>query len=175
MQLNLSRGRGFAATPVSTWAFRWAFRRNALRRRPLRGEGGQAVVEFALVLPLVAAVVLVLLQFGRVIYSYIGLTHLSNEGARYAAVNLFPGGATSVSGYICPKFGTNPTSLNKKVTVAFTAATPGSPTAGDAVNVTVSENYKLIPYWGAASIPISSTTSMRLEQKPTYSSEATSC
>jgi TadE-like protein len=134
-------------------------------------ESGQTVVEFALVLPIVAALVVVVLQFGKIIYSYINLTHLANEGARYAAVNKFPGGSTSVSGFLCPKLG----AAGKVVTVAFTAAAAGAPTAGDAVNVTVHGDYPLIPYWGGSTISVQSTASMRLEQPPSYGSGATTC
>jgi Flp pilus assembly protein TadG len=132
------------------------------------------VVEFALVLPIVAAFVLTLLQFGRVLYAYVGVTHLANEAARYAAVNRMPGGATTVSGYVCPKFGDS-AGLSKKVTVTFTAATP---TAGDGVSVKVSEDYQILSFWHftvPVSIPVSYTASMRLEQVPTLAAEATSC
>ncbi len=141
---------------------------------PVRDEAGQSVVEFAMVLPLVAALVVVLLQFGKVIYSYIDLTHLANEGARYGAVNKFPGGSTSPSAYLCPKL-SDSGMTGKKVVVAFTAVSPGSPTAGDAVTVTVSESYKLIPFFSGATIPISTGASMRLEQPPTYSAGTASC
>jgi len=145
------------------------------RVRRFRGDDGQTVVEFAMVLPVVAALVVVLLQFGKVIYSYISLTHLANEGARYAAVNKFPGGNTSVSGFLCPKMGTDSASTAKTVNVTFTAATPGSPTTGDAVTVTLSESYKLIPYWGGATIPISARASMRLEQPAGFAAENKAC
>jgi hypothetical protein len=131
------------------------------------------VVEFAMVLPLVAALVVVLLQFGKVIYSYIDLTHLANEGARYGAVNKFPSGG-SPGGFLCPKL-SDSGMTGRKVAVAFTAATPGSPTAGDGVTVTVSESYQLIPFFAGAAIPISTSASMRLEQPPTYSAGTTSC
>jgi hypothetical protein len=125
-----------------------------------------------MVLPVLAALIVGLLQFGKIVYSYISLTHLANEGARYGAVSKFPGGNTSVNAFLCPKLGTDSASTNKTVTTAFSV---GSPTAGDAVTVTVSEKYKLIPYWGGATISIASRASMRLESTPTYSAGTATC
>ncbi len=130
------------------------------------------MIEFALVLPILAALVVVLLQFGRVIYMWISLTHLANEGARYATVDGFPGGATSPGGFLCPKLATDSSSTGKTVIVTFTKATP---TAGDGVSVQVKESYKLIPYWGGATLPLAVTASMRLEQTPTFAAGTSTC
>ena len=51
-----------------------------------RGDGGQATVELALVLPLVAALVLVALQVGLVLRDHVLVTHAAREAARAAAV-----------------------------------------------------------------------------------------
>jgi len=138
----------------------------------LRREQGQAVVEFAMVLPVLAALVIVLIQFGGIMYRWISLTHLANEGARYATVNIFPGGASSPGAFLCPKLAADKTATGKTVTVSFTT---GSPTAGDGVSVKVSENYQLIPWWGGATIPLAVTSSMRLEQTPSYSGGSSTC
>jgi len=171
MRNHFNRGRDSVATEVTGGAPQRSCRGSSRVR--LRGDAGQTVVEFAMVLPIVAALVVVILQFGKIIYSYISLTHLANEGARYAAVSKFPGGKTTVSGFVCPKMGTDSASTGKTVTVTFTPAT--SPTAGDSVTVKTSENYKLIPKWGGATISIDAQASMRLEQPPTYSAETTTC
>ncbi len=172
MRNYFSRGRGTTATRVQGGAPQRGSSFVFVRR--VRREGGQTVVEFAMVLPIVAALIVVLLQFGKIIYSYISLTHLANEGARYAAVNKFPGGNTTVGGFLCPKMGTDAASTAKTVNVAFVAAA-GTPTAGDTVSVTVSENYKLIPYWGGTTVSIGSKASMRLEQPPSYAAGSTGC
>jgi len=52
-----------------------------------KGQKGQALVEFALVLPLLLLLILLAVQFGFILNAYITLTHLSREGARYAAVH----------------------------------------------------------------------------------------
>jgi Flp pilus assembly protein TadG len=59
----------------------------------LRDETGAALAEFALVLPLVLAIFLGMLDFGRAINYWIDGTHIANVTARYAAVNKNPGAA----------------------------------------------------------------------------------
>lgn len=48
---------------------------------------GQAMIEFALIMPLVILTVFVFLQLGLLFNSYLILNHLAREGARYGAVN----------------------------------------------------------------------------------------
>ena len=54
-------------------------------------DGGQAAVELALVLPLVALVLLALVQAGLVIRDQILVVHAAREAAREAAVDPAPG------------------------------------------------------------------------------------
>src|SRR6266508_4262112 len=56
----------------------------------LRCERGAAMIEFALVLPLLLTLVLGLVDFGRAINYWINETHLATSGARLAAVNKDP-------------------------------------------------------------------------------------
>jgi Flp pilus assembly protein TadG len=51
-----------------------------------RREGGQAYVEFALVLPLLLLIVMGIIQFGNAFRTYITLTDAVRVGARQAAV-----------------------------------------------------------------------------------------
>jgi hypothetical protein len=60
---------------------------------PGRGERGQAAVELALALPLLALLALVLLQVGLVVRDQVLLTHAAREAAREAAVADDPGAA----------------------------------------------------------------------------------
>jgi Flp pilus assembly protein TadG len=60
------------------------------RSRQLRGtrrERGAAAVEFALVLPLLVALVFGLIDFGRAYNQQITLTQLAREGARLVSLN----------------------------------------------------------------------------------------
>jgi Flp pilus assembly protein TadG len=61
-------------------------------RRPAR-EGGQATVELALVLPVLAVLLLVVLQVGLVARDVVLVTHASREAARAAAVDDDPDAA----------------------------------------------------------------------------------
>jgi len=58
-----------------------------------RGEAGQAAVELALCLPLLAAIGLALLQVTLVVRDQVVLTHAAREAAREAAVSAEPGAA----------------------------------------------------------------------------------
>lgn len=55
-----------------------------------RDDGGQAAVELALVLPLVAVLALALLQVGLVVRDQILVVHAAREAARAAAVEPAP-------------------------------------------------------------------------------------
>ncbi len=55
-------------------------------RRAQRGDGGQAAVELALVLPLVALLLLALVQVALVVRDQVLVVHAAREAARAAAV-----------------------------------------------------------------------------------------
>jgi Flp pilus assembly protein TadG len=63
-----------------------------IARVAARGERGQAVVEFALIVPLLVLLTMGMVDFGRIFYSYEGLANAAREGARYCALN--PGNAS---------------------------------------------------------------------------------
>lgn len=56
----------------------------------LRGERGQATVEFALLLPLVVAALLAVVQAGLVVRDQVAVVHAAREAARAAAVDPDP-------------------------------------------------------------------------------------
>jgi len=56
----------------------------------LRREDGQATVEFAIVIPLLLLLVVGIFEFGKAFNYWIDLNHLSNEGARWTAVDKVP-------------------------------------------------------------------------------------
>ncbi len=60
------------------------------RRHP-HAEHGQTMVEFALVLPLLAVLLLAIVEFGVVFHDYVTVTDASRVGARKAAVSRFVG------------------------------------------------------------------------------------
>jgi Flp pilus assembly protein TadG len=69
--------------------------------RRARDERGQALVEFVLLLPVFLLVLFGLVEFGKGFNYWIDLTHLANEGSRYASVNRWPTCPSTDTG-ICP-------------------------------------------------------------------------
>jgi Flp pilus assembly protein TadG len=125
-----------------------------------------------MVLPLFAALVLAFIGLGKVVYYYLGVTHLAEEGARLAVVSatVMPDGSaassTSLAQYLCNKITSSDTAIDKaKITIAY-GGVGGSGTAGNPVTVSVTTNYHLIPYFNAASIPVNGSATMRLETPP---------
>src|SRR5260370_2108201 len=61
-------------------------------RQGVRNQRSQSMVEFAIVAPLLLLLIFVMVDFGRVIYTYITLNQAVNEGARVAirASSLLP-------------------------------------------------------------------------------------
>ena len=57
------------------------------KRIQIRNEQGQAMTEFALVLPVLALLLFAVIQFGIVFNNYITLTDATRAGARKAAVS----------------------------------------------------------------------------------------
>ena len=69
-----------------------------MRRGRIREERGTALVELALVLPLLLVVLLGMLDFGKAFNEWMSQTHLASEGARLAAVNYCPSPSSDGSG-----------------------------------------------------------------------------
>jgi hypothetical protein len=57
----------------------------AISRRARRGDGGQSLVELAVVLVLLLLLLAGAVDFGRAFHSYIVITNAAREGARYAS------------------------------------------------------------------------------------------
>ena len=64
-------------------------------RRRLRAEGAQATVEFALVLPLLFALVWLGVEASLLLRDQVLVTHAAREAARSSAVGLSPGEASA--------------------------------------------------------------------------------
>src|SRR3954454_12489794 len=66
-------------------------------RSHLNDQSGQALVEFALVLPLLVLLLFGMLDFGKAFNYWNDATHLSAEGARFAVVDRKPDPASTAS------------------------------------------------------------------------------
>jgi Flp pilus assembly protein TadG len=131
-------------------------------RRPLRrGEKGAAIVEFALVVPLLLLLLWGIVDIGRAFYTLNNLASAVREGARTAAVM-----ATD------PTIAANKTLIKTAVTTAFTPI--GPPLKPESVfvtlanrQVTVKASYPFAPLvlvgW---TFPVVRSTIFRWEQAP---------
>jgi Flp pilus assembly protein TadG len=143
-------------------------------RRRARGESGQSAVEFALVVPFLCLLVLALVEFGKGVNYWLDANHLSGEGARLASVlgaAAEPGG--NMKRWIQQQAetnelrdGTGRVTAPARVCVEFPN---GTSLIGDPVRVTVTASYQWIPFIGGATFNIRGSSTMRLEQLPTYS------
>jgi Flp pilus assembly protein TadG len=166
----------------------------ALRHRgrlPLRNERGTALVEFALVLPLVLLLLLGMIDVGKAVNYWNDETHLANEAARYAAVNKNPGPLATLNqsikdqadsddlknggtGSISPPGVSICIWFPNPVGHSATAATNHS--VGDPVQVVVKATYNWLAYLvqriGLPPTNLTATSSMRLEQTYTTGASA---
>jgi Flp pilus assembly protein TadG len=152
-----------------------SFRLHSLRRSPRRDESGVALVEFALVLPLLLVLLLGMLDFGTAFNYWIDQTHLANEGARWAVVNKNPG-STTLQDYIRGQADSNELRNGgsstlpdpMQVTICFPN---GTSNVGDPVQVKTSVDYNWLPFLGdrlsVSQTTIQATARMRLEAVPT--------
>ncbi|MBA3375165.1 MAG: pilus assembly protein [Actinobacteria bacterium] len=66
-------------------------RKNASAKVRRRGrERGQALVEFALIMPLFVLLLMGIIQFGLALNFWLDMQRLANQGARWAVVNQWP-------------------------------------------------------------------------------------
>ena len=150
-------------------------------RKLLRNEKGTALVEFAMILPILALLLFGVLDFGKAFNYWNDETHLAAEGARWAVVNSNPGSGT-LQQYIQQQADTSELRSLATVCVSFPTNpdTGTSQQVGDPVSVTVKANYPWIPFLrsrihilGGTSVQltlpgsISGTATMRLEALPT--------
>ena len=90
-------------------------------------ERGAAAVEFALVLPLLLAILFGIVDFGRAYFADLTVTHAAREGARALAV------------------GNDATAAATSAAAALTVGvTPSTCTPGDAGSVTVSHDFTFV-------------------------------
>jgi Flp pilus assembly protein TadG len=141
-------------------------------------ESGIAIVELALVLPLLLAILLGIFDFGRALNYWNDANQMAATGARFAAVNRNPGGTTdNFQNWLRKQADTgelyngsqnviNPV----RVCVRFrdTNGDAIATNVGDAVEVEVSAKYGLLPLVDrGTSVNLIGKATMRLEQKAT--------
>ena len=110
-------------------------------RRPARrigAEDGQALVEFALVLPLLLLVLFGVVEFGLLFSTTLTLNEAARDGARYASVGASDAQILQVVNQDCA-------SLNTAALTVVTSPASASRLAGDPVSVTVEYPVTLVP------------------------------
>ena len=146
------------------------------RLAAIADESGAALVEFVLVLPILLVLLFGALDFGKAYNYWIDGTHLSHEGARFAAVNKNPGPGATLQLSIRDQADT------PELRSGGTASVPGALSVcidfpngtsqiGDPVRVRVTTTYHFLSFLsskvGIAQKTIQSDSIMRLEQPPT--------
>jgi Flp pilus assembly protein TadG len=157
-----------------------------------RGEQGQALVEFAIILPIVLLLVVGMIQVGIAFNYWINLNQLSAEGARWVAVDRLPGNpdptVADYEAYIRDQVLT--ADLRDKLTDPGTGEVTGvdvclvdttEPQVGDAVRVRIQAPYSLAVVsdlmklgarlfggddTGVGDVTLSGSSTVRLEQPP---------
>jgi TadE-like protein len=141
--------------------------RQRLGRTRRDRESGQAMVEFALILFPLLLLVAGIVQFGIALNYWLDMQRLANQGARWAAVNSYPG---------CPSSGPNtPCSPSLQLYIAcqpvanalkpgVTISMPDGDTRGKSVVVELKSTFDLVPLLGVKTIDLKAKATMRLEQ-----------
>lgn len=128
--------------------------------RVIRNQKGQALVEFAIVLPLLLLIIMGILQFGMMINSYLTVQNASREGARAGIVG---------TSYLDIKNLILSDSPNLDPTCLTVDITPGESQkqSGSTLTVSVIYRYKLIvPIISSLfnnEVMLNGSTSMRIE------------
>jgi Flp pilus assembly protein TadG len=151
----------------------------------VRSERGTAVVEFALVAPLLFLIVFGIIEFGRVLNAYNQITQLAGQGARAAEVNRNPDGTAigattgtvdntdcgsktySIQCQLSNYYAKNDSLTG--VTSCILGGTNFPSTVGQPVTMKVSYQYNFVTgLFGFAHITLSSTQTVRAEGTPSY-------
>ena len=139
-------------------------------KRSIRDDDGQALVEFALVLPVFLLLLFGMIEFGRAYNYWVDQTHLANQAARFAAVDHRPVAGQTITQYVKAqgstaelRNGTGQVGPGLKVCLATTGA------VGDPVTATATSTYHWLSILGVstASSTITATAKMRVESTPT--------
>jgi Flp pilus assembly protein TadG len=150
------------------------------RHRRDAHEAGQALVEFALVIPILLLVLFAAIDFGKAFNYWIDETHIANETARWAVVNTNPGGGSLQQWELSQadtaelrNGGTAAVPSAAQVCISFptNSQTGTSGNVGDPVKVDVSVEYHWLPFisstLGSPSVTVTGSATMRLEALPT--------
>lgn len=112
-------------------------KRKWLLLKSLENQKGQALVEFAIILPILLMLVMGILQFGMMLNSYLTIENAAREGARAGIIG---SSDVEIQNLIID---TSPSLDPKNLTVSITP-TETNRKSGDTLIVKVTYNYNLI-------------------------------
>ena len=129
-----------------------------MKRLNLRRSDGQAMTEFALILPIFMIIVAGLLGFGRVFFYWIQANHVANETARWAIVdrNPYPTSLQTAAA------NSSSSEFNSNTKVCITRL--GDKDVGAPLKVTVAKPFSFVPILGIGKITIQASSTMRIER-----------
>jgi hypothetical protein len=139
-------------------------------------ERGQALVEFALILPLFLLIVVGVIQFGVGLNYWLDLNRIANQGARWAVVDKWPdcpspgppGPGCSLEQHMEIQHTSRGNDNDVRICFEVPAPLPSSATAlvGQPVRVTATSEYGFQAIMDMASITLRGRATMRIEQPP---------
>ena len=145
-------------------------------------EGGQAMVEFALILFPLLILVAGIIQFGIALNYWLDMQRIANQGARWAAVNNWPpdcqrSAATCTTTPPCDSLTRASTTLQNTLgcqiltsglqdatTVEICYPNAGDKDTGNPVKVRLEAPFTFVPIFGIGTITLGADATMRLEQ-----------
>jgi hypothetical protein len=145
-----------------------------------RSEAGAALVEFALILPLLLTLMIGVLDFGKAFNYWIDETHLASEGARFAAVNSNPGASSNLSlqQWILSQMETGEQKAKASVCISTVGNVPY--TVGNPIQVKVQYPHTWLPWLHnrlgfPTTVRISASATMRLEANYVPGADVKTC
>lgn len=99
-------------------------------------ERGQALVELAMLLPILLIILLGIIDFGRVFYAYVTITNAAREGARYGSLHVFQDAA--IEQRVIDEAANTVTIDSGEITVSWGGDDPDHP---DTIAVTVNHTF----------------------------------
>src|SRR5437588_186266 len=137
----------------------------------LRREEGTALIEFAVVLPLLLLILMGIIYFGRYLNYTNDETQLASSAARWAAINSNPGASSSltlqkyVAQQASPELANGSSDVAAvKVYIYYPSGSTGA--AGQPVRACVVSKVNFIPLLGVANSDVVQTATMGVENAP---------
>lgn len=107
----------------------------------IKKENGQALVEFAIVLPLLLLIICGIIDFGWLFYNQLSLENCAREGARYGAVNAGNSECATLTEQKINDIAVN--SIKDSLSISVVFSSPQTPCDGD-ITVSLSTKIKVL-------------------------------